>query len=89
MLIQKQQKNLVKKYSVNHYESLDELLESENFDAAFVVTPTSTHMEIVSRLVEARKHVFVEKPLTYKSGDGEKLLEIAKRKKVQLSMWIY
>ena len=78
-------KEFGEKYSVNYYESLDELLDSENFDAAFVVTPTSTHMEIVSRLLEARKHVFVEKPLTYKSEDGEKLVEIAKRKKVQLT----
>ncbi len=27
------------KYSVNHYKSLDELLSSEEFDGAFVVTP--------------------------------------------------
>ena len=78
-------KEFGEKYSVNYYKSLDELLDSENFEAAFVVTPTSTHMEIVSRLLEARKHVFVEKPLTYKSGDGEKLVELAKRKKVQLT----
>ena len=78
-------KEFGEKYSVNHYESIDELLDSENFDAAFVVTPTSTHMEIVSRLLEERKHVFVEKPLTYKSEDGEKLLGLAKRKKVQLA----
>ena len=77
-------KEFGEKYSVNYYKSLDELLDSENFDAAFVVTPTSTHMGIASRLLEARKHVFVEKPLTYKSKDGEKLVEIAKRKKVQL-----
>ena len=77
-------KEFGEKYSVNYYKSLDELLDSENFDAAFVVTPTSTHMEIASRLLEARKHVFVEKPLTYKSRDGEKLVEIAKRKKVKL-----
>ena len=78
-------KEFGEKYSVNHYKSLDDLLDSENFAAAFVVTPTSTHMEIVSRLLEAKKHVFVEKPLTYKSRDGEKLVELAKRKKVELT----
>jgi Predicted dehydrogenases and related proteins len=61
-----------KKYSVNNYESLDELLRSEEFDGAFVVTPTSTHTQIAMKLLEARKHVFVEKPMTYKSEDGEK-----------------
>jgi predicted dehydrogenase len=33
------------------------------FDAAFVVTPTSTHYSIVLELLKAKKHVFCEKPL--------------------------
>ena len=57
------------KYSINYYESLDKLLDSEEFDGAFVVTPTSTHTEITMTLLEAKKHVFVEKPMTYKSSD--------------------
>jgi len=73
------------KYSVNHYELLDELLQSEEFDGAFVVTPTSTHTEIATKLLEAKKHVFVEKPMTYKSEDGEKLVKIAEKNKVILT----
>ena len=73
------------KYSVNHYESLDDLLASEEFDGAFVVTPTSTHTEIVIKLLEAKKHVFVEKPMTYKSEDGEKLAKLAEKNKVILT----
>jgi len=73
------------KYSVNHYESLDDLLSSEEFDGAFVVTPTSTHTEIAKKLLEAKKHVFVEKPMTYKSEDGEKLVKLAEKNKVILT----
>ena len=73
------------KYSVNHYESLDELLSSEEFDGAFVVTPTSTHTEIATKLLEAKKHVFVEKPMTYKSEDGEKIAKLAEKNKVVLT----
>jgi len=73
------------KYSVNHYESLDHLLISEEFDGAFVVTPTSTHTEIATKLLEAKKHVFVEKPMTYKSEDGEKLAKLADKNKVILT----
>jgi len=73
------------KYSVNHYESLDDLLSSEEFDGAFVVTPTSTHTEIATKLLEAKKHVFVEKPMTYKSEDGEKLAKLAEKNKVILT----
>jgi len=73
------------KYSVNHYESLDDLFHSEEFNAAFVVTPTSTHTEIAKKLLEAKKHVFVEKPMTYKSEDGEKLAKLAEKNKVVLT----
>ncbi len=73
------------KYSVNHYESFDDLLSSEEFDGAFVVTPTSTHTEIATKLLEAKKHVFVEKPMTYKSEDGEKIAKLAEKNKVVLT----
>ena len=73
------------KYAVNHYETLDELLASEEFDGAFVVTPTSTHTEIAKKLLEAKKHVFVEKPMTYKSEDGERLAKLAEKNKVILT----
>ena len=73
------------KYSVNHYESFDVLLSSEEFDGAFVVTPTSTHTEIATKLLEAKKHVFVEKPMTYKSEDGEKLAKLAEKNKLILT----
>jgi UDP-N-acetylglucosamine 3-dehydrogenase len=73
------------KYSVNHYSSVDSLLSSEKFDAAFVCTPTSTHFDITKNLLQQKKHVFVEKPMTYLSREGEELLELAKRNKVVLT----
>lgn len=73
------------KYSVNHYSSVDSLLGSEQFDAAFVCTPTSTHFEIAKTLLQKKKNVFVEKPMTYFSREGEELLELAKKNKVTLT----
>ena len=73
------------KYSVNYYDSLEDVIHQEDFDAAFVVTPTITHYEIASKLLEAKKNVFVEKPLTYDSEEGEKLKELAQKNKVILS----
>jgi len=73
------------KYSVNHHETLDSLLSSEDFDGAFIVTPTSTHAKIAEKLLEAKKHVFVEKPMTYKSEEGEKLVRIAEKNNVILT----
>ncbi|MGH1566468.1 MAG: Gfo/Idh/MocA family protein [Nitrosopumilus sp.] len=74
-----------KKYAVNHYESLEKLLDFEEFDGAIITTPTSTHTYIATKLLNAKKHVFVEKPITYKSEDGEKLAKLAEKKKVILT----
>ena len=73
------------KYAVNHYSSVELLLDSERFDAAFVCTPTSTHHSLATKLLQQKKNVFVEKPMTYLSHEGEELLKLAKRNKVVLT----
>ena len=55
-------------------------------DAAFVVTPTSTHFELVSYLLEQNKNVFCEKPLCSNDDEAQALLKIAKDKKVVLQV---
>lgn len=54
-----------------------ELAEDPALDAVFVVTPTPTHFEIAKAMLEGRKHVLVEKPITTNSGDARKLLELS------------
>ena len=74
-----------KKFSVNFYNSFENLLEKEKFDAALVCTPTFTHSDIATKLIENKKHVFVEKPMTYLSEDGQNLIDAAKRNNVILT----
>jgi len=74
-----------KKYSINFYDSFESLLEQEEFDAALVCTPTTTHSDIATKLIENKKHVFIEKPMTYLSDDGCNLVDLAKRNKVILT----
>ncbi len=74
-----------KKYSVNHYSSIDDLINYEEFDGALVITPTLTHSEIASKLLQAKKHVFVEKPMTYKPEDGQRMVELAEKNKLILT----
>lgn len=82
---QNRAKDFGTKYSVNHYSSLDLLLKSEKFDAAFVCTPTSTHFSITATLLQQKKNVFVEKPMTYFSHEGEDLQNLAHKNKVVLT----
>jgi len=73
------------KYSVNYYSSLELLLKSEKFDAAFICTPTSTHFSIAMTLLQQKKNVFVEKPMTYLSHEGDQLQNIAYKNNVVLT----
>src|SRR4030065_1339094 len=78
-------KEYAEKYSVSSYDSVEALLDSEKFDAVFICTPTSTHSQIATQLIQKKKNVFIEKPLTYNSEEGEDLLELAKKNNVLMT----
>ncbi len=70
-----------------HVKIVDDIKEIINeIDAAFVVTPTSTHFELVSYLLQNNKHVFCEKPLCSNDEEAKKLKEIASSKNVVLQV---
>jgi predicted dehydrogenase len=54
----------------------------DSFDAAVIAVPTIDHFEIASELMEAGKHVLIEKPVTVTVEDAEKLSALANRKNV-------
>ncbi|MBC7714125.1 MAG: Gfo/Idh/MocA family oxidoreductase [Rhizobacter sp.] len=57
-----------------------------DIDAAFVVTPTSFHFEIVEYLLKNKKHVFCEKPVTESTDQALKLQELLKANPVVLQV---
>ncbi|MES2527736.1 MAG: Gfo/Idh/MocA family oxidoreductase [Bdellovibrionota bacterium] len=57
-----------------------------DIDAAFIVTPTSTHFELVKYLLENNKHVFCEKPVCSNDNEAAKLKEVAAGKNVVLQV---
>lgn len=61
-----------------------ELLTSPDIDAVAVVTPVWTHFELAKTALENGKHVFVEKPFTCTTAQGEELIELAERKNLKI-----
>ena len=57
-----------------------------DIDAAFVITPTSTHFELVKYLLENNKHVFCEKPLCSNDEEAKKLAATAEGKDLVLQV---
>jgi len=58
-----------------------EVLADPAVDAIAIATPVSTHFDLAMEGLCAGKHIFVEKPFTAGSEQGERLLEEAERRK--------
>ncbi|WP_138958436.1 MULTISPECIES: Gfo/Idh/MocA family oxidoreductase [unclassified Streptomyces] len=67
------------------HTDLDALL-AQDLDAAFVHAPTAAHPEIVERLLEAGVATYVDKPIAYELADSERLVELAERRGVSLTV---
>jgi len=67
------------------YSSLNKVPKN-SFDGAFILTPPSTHFNLAYSLLDAGKHVFIEKPLTLSPNHSKQLVELAMSKNVQISV---
>jgi predicted dehydrogenase len=61
-----------------------ELICSTEIDAIAIITPVWTHYELAKAALENGKHVFVEKPFTSNSAQGEELINLAQRKNLKI-----
>jgi predicted dehydrogenase len=61
-----------------------EILRDSDVDAVAIATPVSTHFDIGMEALRAGKHVWVEKPMTRSTSEGEQLVNEAKRRNLLL-----
>jgi predicted dehydrogenase len=61
-----------------------EVIGSADIDAVAIVTPVWTHYELVKAALENGKHVFVEKPFTSSTAQGEELINLAQQKNLTI-----
>lgn len=61
----------------NYTNSLEGILSSPDIKAVAIASPASTHYEIAKRAIMAGKDVFVEKPLSLTTKEGEELVNLA------------
>ena len=61
-----------------------EILASTRIDAVAIVSPVWTHYELTKAALRNGKHVFVEKPFTLTSAQGEELVELAERRNLKI-----
>ena len=67
--------------------SFEELIKDPAIELIVVNTPDSTHYEYARLVLEAGKHVIVEKPFTSTTEEGEELIALAAEKGLMLSVY--
>jgi predicted dehydrogenase len=58
-------------------DRLETILEDRSVNAVLLLTPPNTHLELVSRIAAAGKHVLLEKPLEISTARAEELVRAA------------
>ena len=61
-----------------------EVLTSTKIDAIAVISPVWTHYELTKAALENGKHVFVEKPFTTNTAQGQELVELAEKRNLKI-----
>ena len=69
----------------NRHNSLESLMNS-GITGAFVHAPTAAHENLVEQLLSRNIHVYVDKPITYDYASSEKLVALAEKKKLLLTV---
>jgi UDP-2-acetamido-3-amino-2,3-dideoxy-glucuronate N-acetyltransferase len=69
---------------VKTYTKLDDALTNNEFAGFTVATPAKTHYNIAIKIIKAKKHVLVEKPLTLNIEHAEELVNLADENNVNL-----
>lgn len=69
---------------VNVTADSSDVIRSPTIDAIAIVTPVWTHYELAKASLENGKNVFIEKPFTSTSAEGEELINLAARKNLTI-----
>lgn len=61
-------------YDLPFYTDPHEMAEKEQFEAFSILTPSGTHSKIILELVDYKRHFIVEKPLSLRIEDADKVI---------------
>lgn len=75
-----------KQYGIKGYVDYQEMLQQEELDAVAVATPDFLHREIAVTVAQAKKHVFVQKPLDVTNEGCKEIINAAQQNEVLLEV---
>ncbi|HEY3704650.1 MAG TPA: Gfo/Idh/MocA family oxidoreductase [Terracidiphilus sp.] len=66
------------------YRSLDEMLGDRSLNLIVVATPSGSHFDVARQVIEAGKHLVVDKPVAVCAGEVAELISLARQRGVML-----
>lgn len=73
--------------AIKTFRSLDDMLADKNIELVVVNTPNITHFDFAKKVINAGKHLIIEKPFTATVAEAEALIQLAKEKNVIMSVY--
>jgi len=70
---------VAKEFGATAAEGYDQLVNDPNVDAVSLVTPNHLHLEQIRKAVQAKKHIFVDKPITNTVAEAREAIGLAKK----------
>src|SRR5690625_1798318 len=70
-------KEIEKEFNCKNFEKVEDLIAA--CDMVDVVTPTTYHFKKAKKVIEAGKHLFIEKPITETVEEAKELLRLAEK----------
>lgn len=79
------------KYSCKAYEKAEDAISDSEAEGVYVVTPHNAHYRFVKMALDLNKPVLCEKAFTVTASEAEKLIKVAREKKIYLceAMWTW
>jgi predicted dehydrogenase len=74
-------------YDADIVSSYDDLISDKDIELVVITLPNDMHFEAAKEALKAGKHVILEKPFTITSGEGERLIKLAEKKNLILSVY--
>ena len=74
------------KYGIKAYESKEQMLSSENIDIVCICLPSGFHYPMTLECINNKKHVIVEKPMTFTSEEADEIIKRSKENDVYVTV---
>ena len=74
----------IKKENCYNYDNYNNIINNEEIDAVYILTPNALHKEMTINVAQAKKHVIVEKPMAINSSECIEMINVCSKYNVRL-----